>query len=100
MPLVEGEVSFDILDDNDYDDIATSNRQDFSIVDDRVKLLLEIFRGLCRQLLAQRQELANKVNEEKGKNDIGIQSKQKTGFAGEAHQNLIFAGIPLEKATE
>jgi hypothetical protein len=97
---IEGEVSFDILDDNDFEDIATSNRQDFSIVDDRVKLLIDILRGLCRQLLTRRQELADKVNVEKEKIDIGIQSKQKTGFAREAHQDLVSAGISLEKANE
>ncbi|MFB0921472.1 MAG: ATP-binding protein [Oscillospiraceae bacterium] len=97
---IEGEVSFDILDDNDFEDIATSNRQDFSIVDDRVRLLLDILRGLCRQLLARRQELADKVNAEKVKIDTGIQSKQKTGFARETHQDLLSAGVSLEKANE
>ncbi len=97
---IEGEISFDILDDNEFEDIATSNRQDFSIVDDRVKLLIDILRGLCRQLLTRRQDLANKVNEEKNKIDIGIQSKQKTGFARETHQDLISAGISPEKANE
>ncbi len=97
---IEGEVSFDILDDNEYEDIATANRQDFSIVDDRVKLLLEILRGLCRQLLTRRQELADKVTDEKRKTDTGIQSKQKSGFAKETHQDLISAGISPEKADE
>lgn len=97
---IEGEVSFDILDDNDFEDIATSNRQDFSIVDDRVKLLLEILKGLCRQLIARRQELADKVNKEKEKIDTRIQSKQKTGFARETHQDLISAGVSIEKANE
>ena len=41
---IEGEIAFDILDDNDFEDIATTNRQDFSIVDDRVSLLLSLLR--------------------------------------------------------
>ncbi|WP_347490436.1 ATP-binding protein [Desulfoscipio sp. XC116] len=97
---IEGEVSFDILDDNDLEDIATANRQDFSIVDDRVNLLLEILRGLCRQLLTRRQELADKINVQKNQIDIKIQSKQKSGFAKETHRDLLSAGISTEKADE
>ena len=97
---IEGEVSFDILDDNDLEDIATSNRQDFSIIDERVTLLLEILRGLCRQLLTRRQELANKINVRKDEIDSAIQSKQKTGFAKETHQDLVSAGIMPDKANE
>jgi len=97
---IEGEVSFDILDDNDLEDIATANRQDFSIVDERVNLLLEILRGLCRQLLKSRQELADKIEDQRMENDTRIQSKQKSGFAKETHRDLISAGIPPEKADE
>jgi hypothetical protein len=97
---IEGEISFDILDDNDFEDIATSNRQDFSIVDDRVKLLLGLLRGLCRQLLQRRQDLADKIKEEKTKEDTGIQAKQKTSFARETHRDLLSAGISTEKANE
>jgi hypothetical protein len=97
---IEGEISFDLLDDNDFEDIATSNRQDFSIVDDRVKLLLDLLGGLCRQLLQRRQELADEVNAEKNRIDTDIQSKQKTGFAKETQQDLISAGVSAEKADE
>jgi len=97
---IEGEISFDILDDNDFEDIATSNRQDFSIEDERVKLLLEILKGLCRQLLQRRQELADKINEEKKKGDMEIQSKQKTHFTQETHKDLISAGVSSYKASE
>jgi len=97
---IEGEISFDILDDNDFEDIATTNRQDFSVVDDRVKLLLDILRGLCRQLLQRRQELADKVNKEKNEGDTTIQSKQKSNFARETHRDLISAGVPPEQADE
>jgi hypothetical protein len=74
---IEGEVSFDILDDNELEDIATSNRQDFSIIDDRVNLLLDILGGICRQLLARRQELADKINKEQKELNASIQASQK-----------------------
>lgn len=97
---IEGEVSFDILDDNEFEDIATANRQDFSTIDDRVRLLLGILGGLCRQLIIRRQELANKINQEKDIINADIQASQKTDFARETHNDLITAGIPYEKADE
>lgn len=97
---IEGEVAFDILDDNEFDDIATSNRQDFSIIDERVTLLLSLLKGLCRQLLQQRQKLADKINIEKSSIDDHIQAKQKTTFAKETHNDLLSAGIENAKAEE
>lgn len=97
---IEGEVSFDILDDNEFEDIATSNRQDFSIVDDRVLILYELLRGLCRQLLQRRQELADKISAKKEIVDNEIQSVHKTRFAKEAHTDLLSAGLSQDKADE
>jgi hypothetical protein len=97
---IEGEVSFDILDENDFEDIATSNRQDFSIIDERVQILYELLRGLCRQLLQRRQELADKINTEKETTDIKIQSARKTRFAKETHNDLLSAGVTQDKADE
>lgn len=97
---IEGEISFDILDDNDFEDIATSNRQDFSIVDERVRILYEILRGICRQLLQRRQELADKINAEKTTTDKRIQSNHKTRFARETHSDLLSAGLTQDKADE
>ncbi|MEL7569876.1 MAG: ATP-binding protein [Eubacteriaceae bacterium] len=97
---IEGEISFDILDDNDFEDIATANRQDFSNDDDRVILLKQILLGLCYQLLARRQELADMINAEKEQIDNKIKSEQKTGFAEETRKDLISAGIKKEKADE
>lgn len=97
---LEGEVSFDILDDNDLEDIATTNRQDFSVDDERILLLQKILRGLCRQLLTFRQRLADEVKIKKADTDSNIQSEQKIGFAKAAHTDLLSAGLPSDKADE
>lgn len=97
---IEGEISFDILDDNDFEDIATTNRQDFTVEDDRVRLLYELLRGICLQLISKRQDLADKINEQKKLVDDRIQNKQKTEFARETHKDLLFAGIESSKANE
>ena len=97
---IEGEVTFDILDDNELEDIATTNRQDFSIDDERVTLLRDILRGLCRQLINHRDELAKKIKTAQKIADDKEQSKQKTNFANETHRDLISAGISPDKADE
>jgi Molecular chaperone, HSP90 family len=97
---IEGEISFNILDDNDFEDIATSNRQDFSIIDERVHILYELLRGICRQLLQRRQELADKISTVKDTADKKIQSSNKTRFAKETHKDLISAGLTQDKADE
>lgn len=97
---LEGELSFDVLDDNDLEDITTTNRQDFSVDDERVDLLKLIARGLCRQLLTSRQKLADSVNEIKASEDGRINAEQKSHFASETHKDLISAGIPDDRADE
>lgn len=97
---IEGEVAFDILDDNDFEDIATTNRQDFSVVDERVILLLSLLKGLCRQLVQRRQELADKITRMKNEIDDEIHSQQKSSFANETHNDLLNAGIDNNKASE
>lgn len=98
---IEGEVSFDILDDNDLEDIATTNRQDFSFDDDtRIVLLRNILRSLCRQLIVQRQKLADQIKDAKKADDDAAQSKKKTRFAHQTHQDLLSAGVTPDKANE
>jgi hypothetical protein len=95
---IEGEISFEILDVNDLEDIATSNRQEFSRADERVKLLLDLLRGICVKLIADRQDLANKLNVKKKDVDNEIRTKEKTNFTRELREDLITAQIPEESA--
>ena len=61
---IEGEISFDILDCNELDDIATSNRQGFIEDDERVQLLIELLKPIINNLIRIRIKLGNQVTEE------------------------------------
>lgn len=98
---IEGEISFEILDENDLDDIATSNRQDFSFIDERVKLLNELLAGICRQLLQDRQRLADDIKALVDKDNKAIQAREKTTFSRDVYRELVSdKTFPEEKANE
>jgi len=61
---IEGEISFDILDDDELPDIATANRQQFSEKDERVQLLIQILSPIVTKLISLRVKLANMVKED------------------------------------
>lgn len=61
---IEGEISFDILDDNELGDIATSNRQGFVEDDERVQLLVAILKPIINSLIRCRVNIGQKVHEE------------------------------------
>ncbi|GAA1046238.1 ATP-binding protein [Rothia amarae] len=61
---IEGEVSFDLLDDDNLPDIATTNRQGFDEDDKRFTLLLEKVRQMVRDLIGKRETLVNKIDKE------------------------------------
>lgn len=61
---IEGEISFDILDDNELGDIATSNRQGFVENDERVELLIEILKPIINHLIKLRVKVASQVSNE------------------------------------
>lgn len=61
---IEGEISFDILDDNELGDIATSNRQGFTEDDERVILLVELLKPIINSLIKCRIRLGNQVRDE------------------------------------
>lgn len=61
---IEGEISFDILDNNDLEDIATSNRQGFVEDDERIVLLVNLLKPIINYLIRQRVKLGTIVNEE------------------------------------
>lgn len=61
---IEGEISFDILDDNELGDIATSNRQGFVEDDERVLLLINILKPIINYLIRARIKIANQVHDE------------------------------------
>ncbi len=98
---IEGEIAFEILDENDLDDIATSNRQDFSFIDERVNLLNELLAGICRQLLQDRQRLADNIKSLVDEENKTIQSREKTTFSRDVYKELISDDtLPKQKANE
>lgn len=60
---IEGEISFDILDDDDLPDIATSSRQDF-LDDERVELLIDIVDPILKALFNLRIDIGQTIREE------------------------------------
>jgi signal transduction histidine kinase len=61
---IEGEISFDILDNDKLPDIATTNRQNFDEESDRIKLLVEILKPIVGALIRQRVNIGEKIKEE------------------------------------
>ncbi|WP_084039576.1 ATP-binding protein [Demequina sp. NBRC 110053] len=61
---IEGEISFDLLDDDTFDDIATSNRQDFDQTDLRVTLLRGLVRPIVLGLINKRDRIATEMSQQ------------------------------------
>ena len=61
---IEGEISFDVLDDDMFEDASTSNREGYSTSDPRIKVLLEIVGKIITALIIERNKVGNKINEE------------------------------------
>ena len=78
---IEGEVTFDILDDNDMPDIATAGRQDYDTADPRFVKLCELLKTIGDSLVRSRQALADKLKDERNASDIKISTVAKSHFA-------------------
>lgn len=61
---IEGEISFDILDDDKFEDIATTNRQSLIQDDKRVEKLIELVKPIIGKLIRTRLQLSDEVKEE------------------------------------
>jgi hypothetical protein len=61
---IEGEISFDVLDDDDLGDIANTSRDKIKTEDERVILLQELVRPIIIKLIDKRVALGTAVNEE------------------------------------
>lgn len=61
---IEGEISFDILDDERLPDIATSNRQGFDEDSDRIQLLIGILKPIVGALIRQRVKIGDEIRKE------------------------------------
>ena len=61
---IEGEISFDILDDDRFEDISTSNREGYKKDDIRVVTLLNIVGKIVQKLVGDRSTVGTRINNE------------------------------------
>jgi hypothetical protein len=85
---IEGEVIFDILDDDNLEDIATAGRQSFDTQDERFVILREIMTKVGNALVGKRQSVADKIKEKKKETDDSISTKAKNIFSSEVHDEI------------
>ena len=63
---IEGEIHFNILDNNELPDIATADREDYREDNDRIQKLIEILKPIINNLIKARIEIRHQIrNEEK-----------------------------------
>lgn len=61
---IEGEISFDILDNSNLEDISTSNREDLSGTDERIVLLIDLLKPIVNKLVNERVKIGSVVRKE------------------------------------
>lgn len=85
---IEGEIHFDILDDDDLPDIATSNRQGLDEQDERVLLLKNIVSNIIYHLISKRTALAEKIKEKQKRLKEKQDDNAKKQFTREMDEEL------------
>lgn len=85
---IEGEIHFDLLDEDDLPDIATSNRQNLDEHDGRVRLLVEQVGKIVTNLISKRNDLAQKIKEEENKIKIKQEKNAKRQFTTEVESEI------------
>ncbi|MDR2409514.1 MAG: ATP-binding protein [Bacteroidales bacterium] len=61
---IEGEIHFDILDNNELPDIATAGRQSYKENNDRIQKLVEILKPIIGSLIKTRVEIGHRIRNE------------------------------------
>lgn len=61
---IEGEISFDVLDRDDLEDIATSNREGYKMDDPRVQQLIKILKPIVTRLISERAAIGSLIKEQ------------------------------------
>ena len=97
LNYIEGEISFDILDVEDLEDIATAGRDDFSVQDLRVELLVRLTKGIINRLVSQRQNIANRMNEYRAQVDRELKEKEKQDIQSQFRKGAIKSKYILDK---
>lgn len=99
---IEGEISFDILDDDRFEDIATTNRQSLVTDDERVKLLIEILNPIVGKMIRERVKLGQEVKEEEEaiQKEIDRQRQEQERLQEEARLEAIQEAEEAKEARE
>lgn len=85
---IEGEIHFDLLDDDDLPDIATSSRQGLNENDPRVLLLREQMGKIVNSLIQDRRDLAEKIKEKENLLKKEQKTSAKKQFIDEMKEEL------------
>jgi len=64
---IEGEIHFDILDENELPDISTADRQDYKEENDRIQKLVELLKPIIGTLIKSRIDIGHQIREEEVK---------------------------------
>lgn len=106
---IEGEISFDILDENDLPDISSTSREGLSLEDERVQLLIDIVNPIINRLIRERLAISKIVNGEaenlkKEKHEAEKRAKEAERKAKEAERRAkeaeVEARIQAERKSE
>ena len=85
---IEGEIHFDLLDEDILPDIATANRQSVDEHDPRVAYLCKLLHPIIRGLISKRAELAAKVKAESQTLINARQNAAKSVFADQVSKDI------------
>lgn len=85
---IEGEVVFDVLDDDNLEDIASAGRQGFDTHDERFIILQQAMSKVGNALVSKRQSVADKIKVQKKLRDTEISSSAKNIFTKEIHDEI------------
>ncbi len=97
---IEGEISFDLLDDNRLDDITTSNRQDVDIHDPRVALLIKIVKKLVTRLIGVRNNVTDEVSKENKRRKDILESTAKKNAQKAIKRDLLSMGMDEHQSND
>lgn len=90
---IDGEISFDVLDDNSLPDIATTNRQGFNENDERIKYLTRVLRPLVRGMISERNDITKQLKDERRDRLHEVQARAKMAFVNEVESDMSRSNI-------
>ncbi len=97
LNYIEGEISFDVLDVDGLEDIATAGRDNFSVQDERVKLLIALAKGIVGRLVSKRQGIADKISQYKKEIDLMNEEQSKQEIKSRFEKGAIRSKAIFDK---